>query len=265
MRSAIRSKSGPEVSERTKRRRSAPALAGVGIDHPHQRVRVLGDVAPALVEELERQRDVRRVDVVDVAEVRRVGRAVARAREERRRHDALEAGGERFEAGHASDSGASGERRAGVGPRRLVEDRGHPQADRDARPRDPRLQRRPRQCRSTLADRDSDPTAPRRTARSPSRAWRALDEHALHLAGPLVGRPRETSAAWPLARGPAAPRRRRVRHVGHDVPAVGFHLDGQGAAAVRLEPLVAGAEWMARPSWRKAANCLVDHRVEDRV
>ena len=45
-----------------------PPLARVGVDQPHQRVRVLGDVPPALVEELERERHVRGIDVVHVAE-----------------------------------------------------------------------------------------------------------------------------------------------------------------------------------------------------
>jgi hypothetical protein len=71
-----------------------PALAGVGIGHEHERPRVLGDVALALVEELVRQRDVVGVDVLHVAQVRRVRRAVRGAGEELRRQQPLEAGGE---------------------------------------------------------------------------------------------------------------------------------------------------------------------------
>ena len=59
MRSAMRSNSGPVGLRSHEPQPQQPALPGVGIEHHHQRVRVLGDVAPALVEELERQRDVR--------------------------------------------------------------------------------------------------------------------------------------------------------------------------------------------------------------
>ena len=104
MRSAIRSKTGPDGFRSDVAQLQPPALARVGVDQPHQRLRVLGDVALALVEELERQRDVRGIDVVHVAEERRVRRAVLRAGEERRRDEPLEARGHRLEAEPGSRS-----------------------------------------------------------------------------------------------------------------------------------------------------------------
>jgi hypothetical protein len=75
-------------------------LQRVGIVEAHQRLRVLGDVAAALVEELERQRHVPAVHVVDVAEHRHVGHAVLRTRAQPRRQQALEAGRECLERDH---------------------------------------------------------------------------------------------------------------------------------------------------------------------
>ena len=99
MRSRIDSKIGPSVSVRTKRRRRVVDLQRVGVDSAHQRLRVLQHVALALVEELEGERDVPRVDVVDVAQDRGVGNAVLGAGAEPGRDDPLEAGGRGFRAG----------------------------------------------------------------------------------------------------------------------------------------------------------------------
>jgi hypothetical protein len=86
-----------------------PALIGVRIDHANKRVWILGDVPAALVEELKRQGDVGRIDVVDVTQERRVRRAVARAREEHRGQDALEARRQLLEAeAHDNTEPASG-------------------------------------------------------------------------------------------------------------------------------------------------------------
>ena len=109
IRRAMRSNSGPAVSDRSSLQPQLPALLRVGIDHAHQRLRVLGDVAPALVEELERQRDVCGIDVLDVAQKGGVGHAVAPSSVERGRDQALEARRQCLEAeAHGSAAPASG-------------------------------------------------------------------------------------------------------------------------------------------------------------
>ena len=130
------------VSERTYLQPEAPALARVRILHDDQRVRILRDVAAALVEELERQRDVRRIDVVDVAQIRGVRDAVARTGEELRRQQSLKAGRQRLERRRSS------ERRAGARAWSLVEERRDPDADGHRRPDAPPGRARRAECQS---------------------------------------------------------------------------------------------------------------------
>ena len=101
--------------------------AGVRVDHDHRRARVLEHVLPRLAEELERQRDVLRVDVVHFGDVGDVRRAVARAGGDHRRHGAFEARSQRC----AATSGMVRARAvAGAGAGRLLEGRGRREADR---------------------------------------------------------------------------------------------------------------------------------------
>src|SRR6185503_913700 len=74
-------------------------LQRVRIVQAEARLRILRDVPAALVEELERERHVPRIDVVHVAQDRGVRNAVPRARVEPRREQPLEAGRERLERG----------------------------------------------------------------------------------------------------------------------------------------------------------------------
>jgi hypothetical protein len=85
MRNAIRSNIGARCFRSHEAEPQTPSLARVGVDQAHERLRVLRDVALALGEELEGESDVRGIDVVDVAEERRVRRAVLRAGEKRSR------------------------------------------------------------------------------------------------------------------------------------------------------------------------------------
>ena len=191
----------------------------------HQRVRVLGDVAPALVEELKRQRHVRRIDVIDVAQVRGVRDAVLRAREELRREQSLKTGGERFERD------ASWHRRPRRGSRRLLEDAVAFSANRHRGPRHP-VRRLARDADDLETRRGS-----LRTAFESSRARSASAGAHARRTSPFtwqarssIGRPNDT-AAWPLAFEVGhQPRRRDLGHVHDEVRAVGLDADGERRA-----------------------------------
>src|SRR5690606_38510662 len=85
-----------------------PGLKGGRVLELHTGVRVLADVALGLVEELAAQRDVPVIEIVDVAEVGHVGRALRVAGDDGSRHHALEAGHQLAQAGHATSAPALG-------------------------------------------------------------------------------------------------------------------------------------------------------------
>ena len=111
IRSAIRSNSGPDVSERTKRNRSSHPWPVSGSGTMTSAFGFSAMLRRLLLKNWNESATCVGVDVVDVAQVRGVGNAVARAGEELRRQDALETGRERLER----DAHASRRSRAGPG------------------------------------------------------------------------------------------------------------------------------------------------------
>ena len=100
-------------------------VVGDRVDQQHARLRVLGEVAYGLREELVRDRDPLVVDEVDAGQVRHVGRAVTRGGRDHGRDDALEARADRRQrdgcvARHVTRLPSSNERPA-VRAGRLVE------------------------------------------------------------------------------------------------------------------------------------------------
>ena len=158
------------IEERARRLRAhvpqpqPPALPVSGSGTITQRLRVLGDVAPALVEELERQRDVLRD--------RRSRRGSGTRRSGTPSSEQVKscAGSSPWKQ-VASDSSVDAQA-IGVlprpGPRRLVEERVDAQADRHRRPRSPTSASPRAGCRSARGCRESDPTARETAGRSAS-------------------------------------------------------------------------------------------------
>ena len=159
----------PDVSERTYFSRRLQPCPVSGSSTTTSACGILRDVAAALVEELERQRHVRGIDVVDVAQIRGIRDAV--------REQVKSCAGSRPWKQVASDSSVTVMRSAASRHRagRLLEDGRGAEPDRNGRPGDPAAGAHARDTDALEIGAGTRPTAPRRRAarrRLPARARR---------------------------------------------------------------------------------------------